>query len=84
MTIYDVFYMFRTRGFIFRKTVVCTGMVYYVLHASVSAVLYGLNKHKERGSQTDCEVPYSLCRSTLNIHVYKTSTLKKNAQVGNM
>jgi len=31
--------MFRTLGFIFRKTVVCTGMVLGVLHASVLAVL---------------------------------------------
>jgi len=27
---YDVFYMFRTTGFIFRKTVVHTSMVYFV------------------------------------------------------
>jgi hypothetical protein len=34
---YDVFYMFRTRGFIFRKMVVRTGMVYgYVLHNDIS------------------------------------------------
>jgi len=32
---YDVFYMFRPRGFIFRKTVGYTVMVWYVLHASV-------------------------------------------------
>jgi len=36
---YDVFYMFPTPGFIFRKTVVYTVMVQYVLHASVQAVL---------------------------------------------
>ena len=30
---FDVFYMFRTRGFIFRKTAVYTVMVWYVLHA---------------------------------------------------
>jgi len=30
--------MFRTRGFIFRKTVLCADMVPYVLHASLSAV----------------------------------------------
>jgi hypothetical protein len=33
--IYDVFYMFRTLGFIFTKTVVYTSMVRYVLHAPV-------------------------------------------------
>jgi len=27
-----VFYMFRARGFVFRKTVVCTATVQYVLH----------------------------------------------------
>jgi len=32
---FDVFYMFRTQGFIFRKTVVCTFMVWYYLHAPV-------------------------------------------------
>jgi len=33
--IFYVFYMFRTPGFIFRKTVVYTVMVRYALHASV-------------------------------------------------
>jgi hypothetical protein len=32
---FDVFYMFRNRGFIFRETVVYTVMVHCVLHASV-------------------------------------------------
>jgi len=32
---FDVFYMFRNQGFIFRKTVVYTIMVWYVLYASV-------------------------------------------------
>ena len=32
------FYMCLTRGFIFGKTVVYTGMVWYVIHASVQAV----------------------------------------------
>ena len=30
-----VFYIFRTRGFVCRKTVVCAAIVWYVLHASV-------------------------------------------------
>jgi len=30
---FDAFYMFRTQGFIFRKTVVYAVMVWYVLHA---------------------------------------------------
>ena len=34
------FIVFRKRGFIFRKTVVFTGMVFCVLHASVCTVLY--------------------------------------------
>jgi len=33
--IFDVFYVFRTREFIFRKTVLYTVIVRYVLHASV-------------------------------------------------
>jgi len=33
--IFDVLYMFRTQRFIFMNSVVHTGMVYYVLHASV-------------------------------------------------
>jgi len=37
--IYDVFYVFRARGFIFRETVVPTGMVQCVVHASIKAVL---------------------------------------------
>ena len=32
---FDVFYMFRTRGFIFRKTVVSAVMAWYVLHAKL-------------------------------------------------
>jgi len=32
---FDVFYMFRTKGFIFRKTAVYTVTMWYVLHASV-------------------------------------------------
>jgi len=36
---FKVFYMFRTQKFIFNQTVVYTGMVTYVLHASVWAVL---------------------------------------------
>jgi len=41
--IYDVFYMFQNRGFIFRKTVVCTGMVQYsVVHTYISiSILVG-------------------------------------------
>jgi len=31
----DVFYMFRTRGFIFRETVVYAVMVWYLLHAAI-------------------------------------------------
>jgi hypothetical protein len=34
--------------------------------------------------KTDCEVSYSLYRCTLNIHVYTTATLKKNARARNM
>jgi hypothetical protein len=34
---YDVFYMFRTRGFIFRKKVVYTDMVYYIVKLYYSA-----------------------------------------------
>jgi hypothetical protein len=37
---YFVRYMFRTRGFIFRKTVKRTGMVKYVYMPTVQAVLY--------------------------------------------
>jgi len=33
--IYDVFYMFQTRAFIFRQTAAHTGMVWNVYHASV-------------------------------------------------
>jgi hypothetical protein len=33
--IFDAFYMFRTRGFIFRKTVVYTVAVRYILYVSV-------------------------------------------------
>ena len=35
---FGVFYMFRVRRFIFRKTIVYTVMVWYVLHVSVQAV----------------------------------------------
>jgi len=37
--IFFVFYLFRTWGFNFRKTVVSTRTVNYVLHASVKAIL---------------------------------------------
>jgi hypothetical protein len=36
--------MFRTREFIFRKTVVCNVMVWYVLHAPVTTVTHKLTK----------------------------------------
>ena len=36
---FDVFYMFRTRGFVFRKAVVCTVKVWYVLHAEITTEL---------------------------------------------
>jgi len=35
---FDVFYMFRTREFISRKTVLYAFMVWYISHASVQAV----------------------------------------------
>ena len=38
---FDVFYMFRIRGLIFKKMVVYILMVRYVLHASVYEVLQG-------------------------------------------
>jgi len=31
-----VFYMFRTRGFLFRKTVVHAGTLWYVVHAKIT------------------------------------------------
>ena len=39
---FDVFYIFRTRGFIFRKTAVYTVMVWYVLHACGSGSSVGI------------------------------------------
>jgi len=33
--IFDIFYLFRNRGYIFKKTVVYTVMVWYALHATV-------------------------------------------------
>jgi len=33
--IFYIFYLFRTRRFIFKKTVIYTVMVWYVLHTSV-------------------------------------------------
>jgi hypothetical protein len=35
---FDVFCMFRTRGFIFKKAVVYTGIVWYVLQSAVYTV----------------------------------------------
>jgi hypothetical protein len=40
---FDVFYMFRTPGFIFRKKVVYTVMVRYVSHDWVYAVWWALD-----------------------------------------
>ena len=37
--IFGVLYMFRTRGLVFKKTVVYAVMVEYAVHASVQAVL---------------------------------------------
>jgi len=39
--------MFRIRGFIFRKTVFCTVIVWYVLLADITIkVFYGIYKYK--------------------------------------
>jgi hypothetical protein len=67
---FDVFYMFRSRGFIFRKMVVYTVMVRNVLHASVRAVQYGEEcvRHDYR------TVQYA------TIIVYTTVCLKVNPQ----
>ena len=38
---FDVFYIFRTRGFTFRKTVGYIVMVWYVLHTGASGSAFG-------------------------------------------
>ena len=43
--IYYVFYMFRSRGFIFRKKVLYTVIVYCVSHASISNTLFHLQDY---------------------------------------
>ena len=43
---FDVFYVFRNQGFIFRKTVVYVGMVQRVLHAEITIKgIYKISKY---------------------------------------
>ena len=68
---FGVFYMFRIRGFIVRKTVVYAVMVWYVVHVSVK-------QHSLQSST--CKNAYA---DTCNKRVYTTVFLKMNPRLRN-
>ena len=78
---FDILYMFQTRGFIFRKTILCKDIAQYVLHASVKAVQY-VEEYGTRSS-TYLTADTDACKTYSTIPIYKTVFLKVNSRVRN-